>query len=464
MQQIQQNDSVYLASKVRPSLRQLEWQKLEFYAFCHFGTNTFTDKEWGDGNASPSVFNPTDFDADQWVREIKNAGMKALILTCKHHDGFCLWPSQYTDYSVKNSPCKKDIVKEVSSACREHDIKFGVYLSPWDRHEETYGQGKAYDRYFTNQLKELGTNYGDIFCFWFDGACGEGKNGRKQEYDWDLYISTVREIQPGAVISICGPDVRWCGNEAGKYRDSEWSVLPSGTASQAHTAELSQQTDDDSFRVRDAKEKDLGSREAINGCTDFIWYPCETDVSIRPGWFYHENEDRKVKSVKELMKIYMGTVGGNSALLLNIPPDRRGQLSGADVIVLRELGAKLRAEFTEIQIDEIIPDNFTSEDNTYVCEGENRNPSLTLKFSKPVYIDKISLSEDIANGQHIEEFEIYEVKGEKCRQIANATTIGAKRICRIKKKKYDCIKIVFSSYRYKAIIKEVHVYMKKDLR
>nr|MCR4593955.1 alpha-L-fucosidase [Clostridiales bacterium] len=202
----------------------------------------------------------------------------------------------------------------------------------------------------------------------------------------------------------------------------------------------------------------------VKGCTDFIWYPCETDVSIRPGWFYHENEDRKVKSVKELMKIYMGTVGGNSALLLNIPPDRRGKLSDADVKVLRKLGARLREEFNEIQIDEIIPGKFRYEDCVYICEGENTNPSLTLKFSKPVYIDKISLSEDIANGQHVEEFEIYEVRGEKCRQIAKATTIGAKRICRIKKKKYDCIRIVFSSYRYKARIKEIHVYTKKDLR
>ena len=189
--QTMQNESVVLASKVTPSQRQLEWQNLEFYAFCHFGTNTFLNREWGDGNASPSSFNPKKLDADQWVKEIQNAGMRALILTCKHHDGFCLWQSAFTDYSVKNSPFrngKGDVVKEVSDACKKYGIKFGVYLSPWDRHEKTYGTGKEYNDYFVNQLTELSENYGDIFCFWFDGACGEGKNGKKQVYDWERYF------------------------------------------------------------------------------------------------------------------------------------------------------------------------------------------------------------------------------------------------------------------------------------
>lgn len=217
------------AVSITPSPRQLAWQQLEFYAFFHFGINTFTNREWGDGSENPALFDPDALDADQWVQAVKKAGMRAVILTCKHHDGFCLWPSAFTDHSVKNSPWKNgqgDMVREVSDACRRHGLKFGVYLSPWDRHDSRYGTGKAYDDYYVDQLTELATNYGELFCFWFDGACGEGKNGKKQSYDWLRYYATVRRLQPDAVISVCGPDVRWCGNEAGVCRSSEWSVVP----------------------------------------------------------------------------------------------------------------------------------------------------------------------------------------------------------------------------------------------
>jgi len=217
------------AVRVRPSMRQLAWQEMEFYAFIHFGMNTFTDREWGLGNESPELFNPTEFNAAQWVEACVSAGMKGLILTCKHHDGFCLWPSKFTEHSVKNSPWKDgkgDVVKEVSDACRKAGIKFGIYLSPWDRHEKTYGDSEKYNIFFMNQLRELLTSYGEIFCVWLDGACGEGPNGRKQVYDWEGYYRLIRELQPNAVISVCGPDVRWCGNESGHCRKSEWSVVP----------------------------------------------------------------------------------------------------------------------------------------------------------------------------------------------------------------------------------------------
>ncbi|MBQ7981591.1 MAG: alpha-L-fucosidase, partial [Oscillospiraceae bacterium] len=192
-----------------PHKRQLAHQQLEFYAFIHFTVNTFTDKEWGDGKESPSIFNPTKLDAEQWVTAIKSAGMKGLILTCKHHDGFCLWKSKFTKHTVEFSHYKGDIVKAVSDACRKHGIKFGVYLSPWDRNCPLYGQGKAYDDFFINQLTELLTGYGDVFSVWFDGACGEGPNGKKQYYDWKRYYAKIRELQPDACISVCGPDVRW---------------------------------------------------------------------------------------------------------------------------------------------------------------------------------------------------------------------------------------------------------------
>lgn len=475
MPQTMQNDSIVLASKVTPSPRQIEWQKLEFYAFCHFGTNTFTGKEWGDGNAAPSLFNPKKLDAEQWVKEIKNAGMRALILTCKHHDGFCLWPSKYTDYSVKNSPYKNgkgDVVKEVSDACRKHGIKFGVYLSPWDRHEKTYGQGKAYDDYFVNQLTELAENYGDVFCFWFDGACGEGKNGKKQVYDWNRYFTLIREKQPNAVLNICGVDVRWCGNEAGKYRSAEWSVVPYSLCNQDYTAEHSQQADDKSFSKKfDSTTKDLGSRDAIDGISDFIWYPCETDVSIRPGWFYHKSQDFRVKSVKKLMDIYFGTVGGNSAFLLNIPPDKNGLISKADVRVLRKLGDRLRAEFSEnkavgasvtasTENGENRASNVICENGYWKCEDGDEAPEITLDFKERVKIDKIVLCENIETGQQIESFEVYAKTDNGFTKIAEAETVGAKRICCFEPVKTKKIKVKITSYRRIATLKKIELYCK----
>lgn len=469
--------SYELAAEVTPSPRQLEWQKLEMYAFCHFGTNTFTGREWGDGTASPSVFNPKKLDARQWACEIKNAGLNAIILTCKHHDGFCLWQSEYTDYCMKNSPYKNgkgDVVREVSDACREYGLKFGVYLSPWDRHEATYGMGEEYNIYFKNQLTELATKYGDIFCFWFDGACGEGKNGKKQVYDWNSYFSLIRELQPNAVISICGPDVRWCGNEAGKSRDSEWSAVPYYISNQDYVAEHSQQEDNPEFAKRvEATTQDLGSRKAIEGCQHFIWYPAEVDVSIRPGWFYHKKEDFRVKSLKKLMQIYWGSVGGNSSLLLNIPPDKNGLLSKYDVRALRKFGDRLRVEFHEnlatnckvtasSQFDEEHnANNILTENGYWQCGADDETPEIVIDFNSPIIADKIVLKENIATGQQIESFNIYGDNGKGWKNLCSSTVIGAKRICRFKKQKLNRIKIVITSYRVKSTLNKVEIYSKK---
>lgn len=214
--------------KAVPSARQIAYENMEFFCFIHFTVNTFTGSEWGDGTEPESIFNPTELDARQWAKTAAEGGMKGLILTCKHHDGFCLWPSKYTEHSIKNSPYKNgkgDIVRETAEACREFGLKFGVYLSPWDRNNSSYGKGKEYDDYYLNQLTELLTEYGDIFVIWLDGACGEGPNGKVQKYDWQRYYKVMRELQPNAVISISGPDIRWCGNEAGEVRPSEWSVV-----------------------------------------------------------------------------------------------------------------------------------------------------------------------------------------------------------------------------------------------
>ena len=344
------NDLEYI--KIAPSERQMSLQKMEFYAFVHFTVNTFTDKEWGDGTESPEIFNPEKLNCNQWVEAVKSAGMTGLILTAKHHDGFCLWPSAYTEHSVKNSPYKNghgDIVKECAEACKKGGIKFGIYLSPWDRNCPVYGQGKAYDDYYCNQLTELLTNYGDLFCVWFDGACGEGPNGKKQEYDWERYYSVIRELQPDACISISGPDIRWCGNEAGDTRKSEWSVI---------TRRLT-----DGSVIEDTAG-DLGSRELLVRAKEIRWQPAETDTSIRPGWFYHKNEDTKVRPLKTLSDIYFRSVGGNSTLLLNIPPDTNGLLGKEDVRRLKQLGDTIRNAFeTCLSADAA----FTADK----CDGEN---------------------------------------------------------------------------------------------
>ena len=470
------SDGWIKASQTVPSARQLEWQKTEFYAFCHFGMNTFTDKEWGDGTDSPELFNPTDFDAKQWVSALKNGGLKGLILTCKHHDGFCLWPSKYTDYSVKSSPFKNgegDIVKEVADACRDENLKFGVYLSPWDRHEKTYGTGRDYNTYFKNQLEELLTDYGELFCVWFDGACGEGENGRKQEYDWQGYYSLIRKLQPNAVISISGPDVRWCGNEAGVCRKSEWSVVPSDVCSNIYIAEHSQKTD--GKPPKNEMVLDLGSRKAIKSKTDFIWYPAEVDVSIRPGWFYHENEDYKLKSIKKLEEIYFSAVGANASLLLNIPPDRTGRINQIDALALDSLRRRLENEFyycrsenahafasSEADASNEVKNIFSDDDSFWQSVSDDEKPEIIIDLDGKKAFDKVLLMENIATGQQIEKFTLFYDKEGKWKKLFKATVIGYKRICRFKTVKSSKIKIRFDSCRGKATLLKTAVYQAKD--
>ena len=402
------------AASIRPSARQLAWQELEFYAFIHFGMNTFTNREWGDGRESPALFQPSAFDARQWARAVRSAGMRGIILTAKHHDGFCLWPSAYTEHSVKHSPWKRDAVREVADACRAEGLRFGIYLSPWDRHEPSYGRGREYDDYFVHQLTELATGYGELFAFWFDGACGEGANGKRQIYDWDRYFAVIRRLQPGAVISVCGPDVRWCGNEAGHCRESEWSVVPSELRNAERTQSLSQQADDPAFARRiDSTQDDLGSRAAIANARELIWYPAEVNTSIRPGWFYHSEQDESVRTADELFGIYLNSVGANAAFLLNIPPDTRGRIADPDLKVLSELGARIHSELER-------PPRFRLA--SVPAPGE-----IAIPLREEVFVDYVILKEDIARGQRIERGEIA-LDGEV--QCA-FTVIGHKRVCPI---------------------------------
>lgn len=398
---------------VTPSKRQLAWQETEFYAFIHFSVNTFTNREWGDGTEPPSCFAPTRLDPAQWARCIRDAGMKGAILTCKHHDGFCLWPSRYTDHTVAASPCPRDVVREFSEACRRYGLKFGVYLSPWDRHSALYGTGKPYDDYFVNQLRELLTNYGPVFSVWLDGACGEGPCGKRQSYDWERYYAVVRELQPDACISVCGPDVRWCGNEAGYTRKSEWSVVPRRTRDTEKIQEKSQTGDTAEFRQRkiSAGDEDLGSRDAVRDEPDLVWYPAEVNTSIRPGWFYHPEEDGQVKSPEELIRIYESSVGGNASFLLNIPPTPEGLIHENDAARLRELGAYLRETYRRDLAEEA---RITRTEDT-----------VHLLWPEPVKLSRIVLMEDITQSQRVEAFAVYDGGGT---EIYSGTVIGYKKI------------------------------------
>ncbi|HKG69588.1 MAG TPA: alpha-L-fucosidase, partial [Segetibacter sp.] len=413
-----------------PTPRQLAWQQLETTAFLHFTVNTFTDKEWGEGTEDPKIFNPVNFDARQIVKTLKDAGFKIAIITAKHHDGFCLWPSKYTNHSVKSSPWKNgkgDVVKEISGACKEFGIKFGVYLSPWDRHEPIYGTN-AYNTYYKNQLRELLTNYGEVAEVWFDGA--KGKNAKNMEYDFDGYWKLVRELQPKAVMfSDVGPDVRWVGNEAGNAGETCWSTIT---------------TDGMAPGKADPKYLNTGDPDGK------LWIPAETDVSIRPGWFYHPAEDNKVRTGKQLVDLYYNSVGRNSLLLLNVPPNRQGLLSDNDAASLKEFRTILNETFKN---------NLAAENTNKLLTDKKLSTFTTLKVNEPLVInlkglvtfDRAMFQENIATGQRNEEALMEYWDGKEWQKINQFTTIGYKRLLRFPVVTADKIKITILKAKEKYI-------------
>jgi len=413
-------------ARVRPTPEQVEWQRSELSMFLHFGMNTFTDREWGEGTEDPRLFTPESLDATQWIQVAKECGFRYLILTAKHHDGFCLWPSRYTDHCVKSSPWKNgkgDVVREFANAVHAAKLKLGLYLSPWDRHERTYGDSPAYNRYFIAQLTELLTNYGEVAEVWFDGACGEGPNGKRQEYDWQAYYETIRRLQPKALIAICGPDIRWVGNEDGYARETEWSIQPAPA----------------------------GARQPVDG---WAWYPAECDVSIRPGWFWHAHENSRIKSVEHLVDIYFKSVGRNSVLLLNVPPDRRGVLHEADVTRLQEW----RKELDRLFAKDVAPLARTSaarsargqpptaavdgKTNTAWCPGATATEGmLELIWSRPQRIAVAMLQEHIPQGQRVEEYELHAWTSGEWRVLCRGTTIGHKKLDRFEPVTTDRVRV-----------------------
>ena len=441
------------ANSVVPSKAQLEFMDTEFIAFIHYGMNTFTNTEWGSGREPEKYFKPADFSAKQWVKGIKSAGMKGLILTCKFSDGFCLWPSAYTEHSVKNSPWldgEGDMVKELSEECRNEDIKFGIYLSPYDMHEPTFGTEK-YNDFFVNQLTELCTNYGDIFCVWF-----ERDESGKQPYDWERYYKTIRELQPNAMICNCGPDIRWCGNHSGIGRQSEWSVVSKELINDAPAVKLVQ--------------TDLGSRKKIKKAKELVWFPAIMDMKMRPGWFFHDHETSSLQVLSTAVMSYFKSVGNNGTFILNVSPSHTGRIDTKDLEQLVTLGAQLELEFKENftegaeftsngSSDELHSEKFINSGKSYFkSSSDNRKTSIIVDMKEVRSIDKIVLAENVATGQQIEKFSLYYYYDKHWHKIYKGTTIGRKKICIIAPMEARRIKLVIEKTREFATISEFKVY------
>ncbi|MBN2651370.1 MAG: alpha-L-fucosidase [Spirochaetales bacterium] len=473
-------DILKSAGHIKPSSRQLEWQKDELTAFFHFGINTFTGREWGNGEEDPNLFQPSNLDTDQWIKTIKDAGFKLAILTAKHHDGFCLWQSDYTDHDLGSTSWmdgKGDVLRDFVDSCRKYGIRVGVYISPWDRNQSSYGSDE-YNTYFKNQLTEVLENYGPFDEVWFDGACGEGPNGKKQIYDWEGYYRIIREFEQrynkNCVIAVSGPDVRWVGNESGLSRFNEWSVLPVHTLSQDDvqqqfegyhfediTDEERESLDLKNISRGDGTVKDLGSRSqiisSVKGGMDLTWYPAEADVSIRPGWFYHSSQDSKVKSLSHLLHIYYYSVGRNSNLLLNFPPDKRGLVHENDASRIKEFGDVIRSTFKKNLAEEAsirlvsglaVSQEFSEKNiidgdllTFFRAASDCYTPSFELSFESPVTFNRVMLQENIAEGQRIERCEIEFFENGSWVNATTFGSVGYKRILKTKKITTDRVRI-----------------------
>lgn len=447
-----------------PTEAQLKWQELERYAFIHFSMNTFTDMEWGYGDKDPQLFNPSELDCRQWCKLFKEAGMKGVILTAKHHDGFCLWPSAYTDYSVKQSPWRNgngDLVRELADACKEYGLKLGIYLSPWDRNHKEYGT-EAYITYFRNQLNELLTNYGDIFEVWFDGANGgSGYYGgadetrsvdRKTYYDWPGTNQLVKKLQPDAVIfSDAGPDVRWCGNEAGWVGETNWSTLRREEVwpGWPHYQQLQNGHEDGSY-----------------------WVPAEVNVSIRPGWFYHEEQDDQVKTVDQLLDVYYHSVGRNATWNLNIPIDKRGLVHPTDSAVLMEVAKILQNNFkenlaqqAEVRASNVRGKDFAAahlidgnKDSYWATDDEVTSASVEFDFKVPTAINQFLVQEYIRLGQRVKAFTLEAFVGDEWQVVATGSTIGYKRILRFPTVETQKLRFTINDAKACPLLSNVEIY------
>lgn len=443
-----------------PSNAQVAWNDMEYYMFIHFGPNTFTNKEWGHGDEDPKVFNPTHLDARQWARTAKLAGMKGIVITAKHHDGFCLWPSKYSTHTVRESAWKDgkgDVLAELSAACKEYGLKFGVYLSPWDRNHPEYGK-PGYNQVFANTLNEVLSGYGPVFEQWFDGANG---GNIKQPYDWNLFHSVVYKNQPNAVIfSDVGPGCRWVGNENGIAGTTNWSTLNVKGFSPG---------------AGGPPQKSLN--EGNEGGEK--WIPAECDVSIRPGWFYSPETNDKVKSLTTLLDIYYGSVGRNGNLILNVPVDRDGLIHPNDSTRLMELRRVLDATFKDnLAKKAVVTATNTRKNNaavkvSHLTDGTNTTywattddattAAITLTYAKPVTFNRVVLQEYIALGQRVQRFSVEIKENGNWKEIANETTIGHKRMLRLPDYTTNAVRINILEAKAAPVISEVQLYKAPDV-
>ncbi len=403
-----------------PSPAQLAWQRDELALFCHFGVNTFTDREWGDGHEDPAIFDPTHLDPRQWARAARAAGFRAMILTAKHHDGFCLWPTATTKHSVASSPWRGgqgDVVREFVTACRAEGLRPGLYLSPWDRNNPAYGDSPRYNNLYCEQLTELLTRYGPVAEVWFDGANGEGPNGKKQVYDWPRFWGLVRRLQPGAVIfSDAGPDVRWCGNERGVAGDPNWSMVDPAVVSFPGES-----------GPRVTPELQHGEPDGT------VWRPAEADVSIRPGWFYHAAENDRVRTVESLMDLYFSSVGRNSKLLLNVPPTREGLLHDTDVSRLMGFRRAREAEFAR---------DLAAGARAKWTATRWGSAQLDFTLERPGVVAVARLEEPIRAGQAVARYTLYGSDGGDWQVLSRGTTIGYARLDRLPPRRVGRVRLV----------------------
>lgn len=440
------------AAHVKPDKNQLRLlTETPFYAFIHFSPNTYTDLEWGTGEEDPAIFNPVNLDCDGWCEAVKSAGMKGIVITAKHHDGFCLWQTKYTDHCMKSSPYKNgkgDIVKELSEACQRHGLKFGFYLSPWDRHSPLYGTPE-YNDYYRAQLTELLTNYGEIFHVWFDGACGEGPNGKKQIYEFDSYFELIHKYQPNATIFNDKGPIRWCGNESGSSRHAEWAVVPSELCPFCEIqTEPGPFSGDLSYMYN--TDENIGTLGNILYSKGLVFAPSEVDMSIRPGWFYHENEEPH--SLERLFDTYLRSVGGNTTFILNIPPKPDGTFDKRDVARLRELGEKIKTSFSRN----------LAEGKSFTVNPHGASDTqciIDMELDREEKISFLEICENIAHGQRIESFVVQQQsEGEPWKNCFEGTTIGAKRIIPFEKITANKLRIFVTASRDKPEIKKIAVY------
>ena len=465
------SDEVDRITSVCPTDKQIELMDMGYYSFIHFGINTFYNREWGTGKEDISVFNPVNLDTDQWCKVLKDSGSEGVIFTAKHHDGFCLFDTKFTDHNVMNTPFGRDIVSLLSESCKKYSLKLGIYLSPWDRHEKSYGT-EEYNDYFVSQLTELCTNYGDIFVFWFDGACGEGENGKKQEYDWERYYQVIRELQPGAIIANCGPDVRWIGNEAGKVRESEWNVIPLTDKDNDSVMANSQKDASQAPCFVKETEQDLGSRAVLKNYDRLIFKPAEADVSINLGWFYHNNLYylfKKNRTAEDLANIYFKTVGGNATLLLNVPPRKDGLIDKREIRTLQKFKRKIDEPFSA-PINDFVTTAFSDKGYERTIEDNELKSGYTLKddeiglrlsFSETAKIRNIVLKENLKESQRVEQFRVYTKLNseENYRCIYEGTVIGFKKFVMLSKA-IECDEIIVSvtQSRGNPVLKAVEIF------